>query len=76
MSSPGLDRRLKKREDFLEAVGKKIKLRTKELVLNRRNFLATIEAVGESSVELKDIDEEFWTVEFDNIEKARLEIVL
>ncbi len=76
VSSPGLDRRLKKREDFLEAVGKKIKLRTKELVLNRRNFLATVEAVGESSVELKDIDQEYWTVEFDNIDKARLEIVL
>lgn len=76
VSSPGLDRRLKKREDFLEAVGKKIKLRTKELVLNRRNFLATVEAVGVSSVELKDIDQEFWTIEFDNIDKARLEVVL
>ncbi len=76
VSSPGLDRRLKKREDFLEAVGKKIKLRTKEPVLNRRNFLVTVETVGESSVELKDIDEEYWTVEFDNIDKARLEVVL
>ncbi|VAW37503.1 Bacterial ribosome SSU maturation protein RimP [hydrothermal vent metagenome] len=76
VSSPGLDRRLKKRKDFLDSVGKKIKLRTKCPVLDRRNFLVTLEAVGESSVELRDINDELWTVELDNIDRARLEVVL
>jgi len=76
VSSPGLDRRLKKLEDFQDAIGKKIKLRAKHPVLDRRNFKATIEGVGESSVELRDIDGELWTIEFENIDKARLEIVL
>ena len=76
VSSPGLDRRLKTRNDFEDAIGKKIKLRTKDPVIDRRNFLATVEAVGESSIELRDIDDELWEVEFDNIDKARLEVVL
>ncbi len=76
VSSPGLDRRLRKRKDFLEAVGRKIKLRTKDPILDRRNFMVTLEAVGESSVELRDINDELWTVELDNIDKARLEVIL
>ncbi|VAV82618.1 Bacterial ribosome SSU maturation protein RimP [hydrothermal vent metagenome] len=76
VSSPGLDRRLRKRKDFLDAVGKKIKLRTKDPILDRRNFVVKLEAVGENSVELRDINDELWTVEFGNIDKARLEVIL
>lgn len=76
VSSPGLDRRLKKRKDFLEAVGKKIRLKTKLPIIDRRNFNVTLEAVAEDSIEVKDLDERLWTIEFDNIEKARLEIIL
>jgi ribosome maturation factor RimP len=77
VSSPGLDRRLKKRKDFLDAVGKKIKLKTKLQVIDRRNFNnVTLEAVGDDSIEVKDIDDRLWTIEFDNIVRVRLEIVL
>lgn len=38
VSSPGLNRRLKKEKDFLTAVGKKVKIRMGRPVEGRRNF--------------------------------------
>jgi ribosome maturation factor RimP len=76
VSSPGLDRRLKKRKDFLDAVGKKITLKTKFPIIDRRNFNVTLETVCEDSIEVKDLDDRLWTIEFDNIDKVRLVVVL
>lgn len=77
VSSPGLDRRLKKRKHFLTVVGKKIKIKTKLPVdEERRNFQVILKAVGESTIDVEDSDERLWTIELDNIDKARLEIVL
>jgi ribosome maturation factor RimP len=42
VSSPGLDRPLKKEKDFLGAVGKKVKVKTLEPVKGRRKFVGTL----------------------------------
>jgi len=40
VSSPGLNRPLKKEKDFIQAIGKKIKVKTKTPVEGRRNYTA------------------------------------
>jgi len=56
VSSPGLDRPLKKEKDFLGAVGRKVKVKMKNPVENRRNFTGI----------LKSFDNGFMTLQVDN----------
>jgi ribosome maturation factor RimP len=72
VSSPGLDRALKKEKDFLRFVGKKVRLRTKEPIGKSRNFSATIAGVEQGMVVMEDTDGRRWQVDFGNIEKANL----
>jgi len=76
VSSPGLDRPLVREKDFRNAVGKKIRLRTKEPLDGRRNFRAVLVGVGDDSVTLEDSEGRLWKIELSNIDKARLEVVL
>ncbi len=74
VSSPGLDRPLKKKKDFETYAGRKINLKTKEAVNGRKNFKVVIKEVSEDEVIVSDSEGTDWTIEFANIEKARLEI--
>ncbi|MDH4227444.1 MAG: ribosome maturation factor RimP [Deltaproteobacteria bacterium] len=76
VSSPGLDRPLKRPKDFVAAVGKKVKVKTKIALEGRKNFKAAIESASDDGVTLKDSEGRLWKLEYSNIEKARLEIEL
>ena len=76
VSSPGLDRPLKRERDFQKAMGKKIRLRTIEPIEGRRNFKALVVGVEDGVVVLKDSEGRLWKINIDNIEKARCEITL
>jgi ribosome maturation factor RimP len=53
VSSPGLDRRLKKAADFARFAGHRAEVRLRVPVNGRRNFLGTVRAVQGERVELE-----------------------
>jgi len=50
VSSPGLNRRLKKEKDFAWAIGKKVKVRMKHPVEGRRNFIGRLTDMREGRI--------------------------
>lgn len=75
VSSPGLDRPLKKRKDFQRATGRKVKIRTIEPREGRRNFTGRLDRVegdmitvlvdgAEVSLFLADVDKANVVYEF------------
>jgi ribosome maturation factor RimP len=50
VSSPGLNRRLKKEKDFVWAMGKKVKVRMKAPLEGRRNFTGRLEDMEEGMI--------------------------
>jgi len=50
VSSPGLNRPLRKEKDFQRVIGKKIKLRTQSPLQGRRNFTGTLIEVREGTL--------------------------
>jgi len=72
VSSPGLDRPLKKEADFRRFVGKKAKIRTRQPVGgDRRNFSGTLVEVQNGKV-LIDVGDKKYEVPIDVVEKANL----
>ncbi len=71
ISSPGLDRPLKKPADFVRFVGQEAQFKLRVPVGNQRNFMGTILGADDSrvrfSVEGKEME-----FPLDNVEKARL----
>ena len=53
VSSPGLDRRLKKARDFARFIGHEAQVRLRRPVDGRRNFVGTVRAVEGERVELE-----------------------
>ncbi len=76
VSSPGLDRPLRKREDFLRFKGERIKLRCIEPIGNRKNFKGVIKDVEGELVLLMDTEGHIWEIPTANIDSARLIISL
>jgi ribosome maturation factor RimP len=74
VSSPGIDRPLVREKDFLNAVGKKVNIRTKEPLDGRRNFKATLHGLSDGRVIITDSNGRKWEIVLDNIEKARCEV--
>lgn len=74
VSSPGLDRPLKKKKDFEKVIGKKINLYTKEYVEGKNFFCAVLDSVDEKSISLVTKDGQILKVPYENINKANLEI--
>lgn len=72
VSSPGLNRPLKKEADFRRFVGKKAKIRTRHPVgESRRNFSGTLVGVAEGKVKI-DVGDQVCEVPVDDVEKANL----
>jgi len=71
VSTPGLDRRLKKAADFARFTGCEARVRLRHAVNGRRNFLGTVRAVDGERVEF---DFEGGHVAFDvaDLDRARL----
>jgi ribosome maturation factor RimP len=78
VSSPGLDRPLKREGDFRRFAGKRAKIRTKHPVatgdpVGRRNFAGQLVGAGEGRVRI-DVDGRVFELPLADIEKAHLEI--
>ncbi len=71
ISSPGLDRVLKKQADFERFAGSEINLRLRLPMNGRRNFNGVLHGVRDGKVQLT-IDTGEVELEFGNIDKARL----
>ncbi|MFC1884650.1 ribosome maturation factor RimP [Thermodesulfobacteriota bacterium] len=71
VSSPGINRPLKKEKDFLLAVGKKIKVRTYSPIGERKNFTGYLEALKGEALHLI-IDGEQISLPLKGIEKANI----
>lgn len=72
VSSPGLNRPLKRKKHFEQAVGKVIRAKTKIPLDNRQNYKGVLKAVGEAEL-VMEIDRKEFVIPFDQIEKANLE---
>ena len=74
VSSPGINRPLKKEKDFIRFKGENVKLSTNSPINGRKNFKAKIEGISNGSVVLEDLDGISWIIELSNIKKARLDV--
>lgn len=72
VSSPGLDRKLRKRTDFDRFAGRKAKLRFREPLNGARQVTGRIEASSADGVSLRTPRGETLEIAFDDIELARL----
>jgi ribosome maturation factor RimP len=71
VSSPGLDRLLRKDEDYVRFAGEKARLKLRLALNGQRNFVGTLRAVNDGKLEL-EVDGKLLALELSNIEKARL----
>ena len=72
VSSPGLDRVIKKLNDFDRFKGEKIKIKTRFAIENRKNFKGILSGTKGESIMI-EIDNESLLIDFQNIDKARLD---
>lgn len=73
ISSPGLDRPLKKAADFIRFAGSQVKLKTRLPVDGQKNFIGRIEAFNENTQTLMlSFDGKTAEIELSNLDKARL----
>jgi ribosome maturation factor RimP len=71
VSSPGLDRVLKKEADFVRFVGQKAQVKVRMPVNGRKNFVGLLGAV-QSGVLQMEIEGGSVSIELTNLDKARL----
>jgi ribosome maturation factor RimP len=72
VSSPGLNRPLKREQDFRRFIGQKAKIRTRHPVgETRRNFSGTLVAVEAGKVRI-DVGDQTFEIEVSDVEKANL----
>lgn len=72
VSSPGLDRPLKKEADFQRFAGQLAKIRTRAPIEQQRRFVGRLIGVEEGEVKL-DVEGRTVAIPLSNIDKARLE---
>lgn len=71
VSSPGLDRALKRPQDFTKFVGERVQIKVRLPMSGRRRFVGKLHNVGEVGIEL-DVDGELVSIAYSDIDKARL----
>jgi ribosome maturation factor RimP len=71
VSSPGLDRALKKEADFVRFAGQKAQIKLRVPMEGRKNFVGILGEVKNGVVQM-DVDGSLVTIELSNIDKARL----
>jgi len=72
VSSPGLDRVLKKEKDFLRFSGREVKIRTRAPRDDRRNFKGLIQGVENGGVVIVDSAGRRVAIPLEDIERANL----
>ncbi|SEO72240.1 ribosome maturation factor RimP [Nitrosovibrio sp. Nv6] len=71
VSSPGLDRPLKKASDFIRFAGESVKLRLRVGLQGQRNFVGILREVNDGVLKL-EVDGKMLDLELNNLEKVRL----
>ncbi len=74
VSSPGLDRPLKKEKDFKRFMGRLIKVKTFSPIDNQKTFVGTLKDYKEERIVLETKEEKVIQISLGNIAKANLEI--
>jgi ribosome maturation factor RimP len=73
VSSPGVYRPLRKEKDFERFRGERADIHLYAPINGRRHFRGTIEAVDGSSVQIKDVSEQVFSLPLSGIAKAKLD---
>jgi ribosome maturation factor RimP len=71
ISSPGLDRVLRKERDFLRFLGGRARVKLRVAVNGQRNFVGTLRAAREGKLEM-EVDGQLMVFDLANLDKARL----
>jgi ribosome maturation factor RimP len=71
ISSPGLDRPLRKTSDFIRFAGELVMLKLRVTLKGQRNFIGTLRKVDDGVLKL-EVNGETLDLELNNIEKVRL----
>ncbi|MEO7320959.1 MAG: ribosome maturation factor RimP [Nitrosospira sp.] len=71
ISSPGLDRPLRKTADFVRFTGETVKLKLRVALQGQRNFVGILREVNDGILKL-EVDGKMLDLELNNLEKARL----
>jgi Uncharacterized protein conserved in bacteria len=71
VSSPGLDRPLKKAADFIRFAGESVKLRLRVALQGQRNFVGILREVNDGILKL-EVDGKMLDLDLNNLEKVRL----
>ena len=71
VSSPGLDRPLKKESDFLRSIGRKVKIKTAVPLKGRRNFSGILQSFENGMLQL-ELDNSVVQVPMESVSKANL----
>jgi len=72
ISSPGLDRPLKKEQDFVRYTGHKARIKLRVPVAGQRNFVGVLRDTREGKVEIEVDDGKKLSLDLANLDKARL----
>ena len=71
VSSPGLDRALKKEADFIRFLESKASVKVRMPIEGRKNFLGVLKGVEDGDL-LIDVEGVIFKIDLNNIDKARL----
>ena len=71
ISSPGLDRALKKEQDFVRFAGHKARIKVRVPVEGQRNFVGVLRETRAGKVEI-EVDGKVVSLDLTNLDKARL----
>lgn len=72
VSSPGLDRVIKKLKDFTRFKGEMANIKTRFAIDSRKNFKGVLSGIDGEKI-IIEIDGKLLAIDFDNIDKARLD---
>jgi ribosome maturation factor RimP len=76
VSSPGLNRVLKKEESFKRFKGSKIRIQTSKPINNQKNFLGILLDFNNSKIKIDDLTSGIIEIEFLDIKKANVETAI
>ena len=77
VSTPGLERKLKREKDFLRFLGRVINVKTRSNIDNRKRFEGELKNFKENVVYIKDnMNDEIVEIPLEKIKEARLSFVL
>ena len=71
VSSPGLDRLLKKEQDFVRFTGCRARIKVRVPIDGQRNFVGVLREVKSGALQL-DVEGRLLSLDLNNLEKARL----